>query len=120
MFENFERNQKLGANKTSAEELKSVSIFDMMRNYLDRGEGDQAVKTCKSTYNFEISKTAKGPVISTWAIDLKNGKGLVSNTPFEKPDATFRMTDDDFWKVCMRELNPQIAFLQVNHIFNSR
>ena len=29
-----------------------------------------------------------------------------------KPDATFTMTDDDFYKVCMATLNPQIAFMQ--------
>ena len=29
-----------------------------------------------------------------------------------KADATFTMTDDDFEKVCLGKLNPQIAFMQ--------
>jgi SCP-2 sterol transfer family len=106
MFENYERNQNLSANKTSSKGLKSANIFEMMHNYLIRGEGEEVIKTCKSTYNFEIVEKAKGPVVSTWAIDLKNGNGMVSIRPFENPDATFRMTDDDFYKVCNRELNP--------------
>lgn len=115
MFENYERNQKLGGNKTASKGLKSAGIFEMMHNYLTRGEGADAIKVCASTYNFEITQKKKGPVIKTWGIDLKNGNGLVSLQPFDKPDATFRMTDANFWKVCMREMNPQIAFLQVNH-----
>lgn len=111
MFENYERNQQLAGNKTSGDELQSVAIFELIHNYLI-GEGADAVKKCQATYNFEIKKTKNGKVLRTWGIDLKNGNGQVCKQ-FEKPDAIFTMTDDDFHKVCMGQLNPQIAFLQV-------
>ena len=110
MYENWERNNQLSANKTS-KGLKSAPIFELIHNYLIK-EGANAVKTCQATYNFEILKKKKGKIARVWGIDLKNGNGGVSLKPFGNPDATFRMTDADFHKVCMRELNPQIAFLQ--------
>ena len=114
MYENFERNNKgASANQTSSKGLKTTSLFELFHEYFNRGEGEGAVKTCQAIYNFEIMKKKKGAVVKSWGIDLKNGKGGISNTPFSSPDATFRMTDEDFYKVCMRELNPQIAFLQV-------
>jgi len=112
MFDNYERNKKLAANRTGASELKTTQIFEMMNEFLQRGEGADAINKCKATYNFEITLKKKGKVLKTWAIDLKNGNGFVSATPFAKPDATFKMTDADFWKVCNRKMNPQIAFLQ--------
>lgn len=111
MFENYERNQKLSQNPTGGDELQSEAIFELIHSYLIK-EGQEAVKKCQATYNFEIKKTKKGKVIKTWGIDLKNGNGQVMK-PYEKPDATFTMTDDDFYQVCMGKLNPQIAFLQV-------
>lgn len=112
MFENYERNQQLAGNKTADTGLQSEAIFELIHNYLLR-EGAEAVNKCKATYNFEIKKTKKGKVIKTWGIDLLNGTGQVLK-PFEKPDATFTMTDADFHKVCMGNMNPQIAFLQVS------
>lgn len=114
MYENFERSQKnkVGANTTSSGGLKSTALFELIHNYLLK-EGANSVKTCQAVYNFQITEKKKGPVTTTWGIDLKNGNGMVSSIPFGKPDATFKMTDEDFWKVCMRQLNPQVAFLQV-------
>lgn len=103
--------QRLSSNLTAGTGLRSEDIFTLIHNYLLR-EGADAVKTCQATYNFEITKSKKGKVIKTWGIDLKNGNGQVMK-PYEKPDSTFRMTDDNFYKVCMGKLNPQIAFLQV-------
>ena len=101
----------ISSNFTSAAELKANKIFDLMRTYLQQGEGTHAVKKCGATYNFQITKTKKGKPLKTWGIDLKNGQGDIT-AAFDKPDATFKMTDADFWKVCMGKLNPQIAFLQ--------
>jgi len=103
------------ANPTANGELKSVEIFDLIHSYLIK-EGAVAVKTCGAIYNFEIKRTKKGNVERTWGIDLKNGTGSVSLTPFATPDSTFTMTDDDFYSVCMGKLNPQVAFLQVSSL----
>ena len=113
MFENYNREDQgqLAGNKTGKTELHSPQIFDLIGNYLARGEGGNAIKVCQATYNFDITKTKKGKPFKTWGVDLKNGNGAVGK-PFDKPDATFRFTDSDFYDVCMGKLNPQIAFLQ--------
>lgn len=115
MFENYERNmEKLSANPTSGKSLPSDEVFQLMGNYMKTGDSQSAVKSCGAIYNFEIVENKKGPVVKTWGIDLKNGNGSVQPSAFKSADATFRMTDGDFIKVCERTLNPQIAFLQVN------
>ena len=43
---------------------------------------------------------------------MKDGQGHCKKGKPEKADATFTMTDEDFEKVCMGTLNPQIAFMQ--------
>jgi len=105
MFQNWERNKDnlakakgLSANKVGGtEDLKSHTIFEMMRLYLAKGEGENAVKKCQALYIFEILKVKGGPVIGRWLIDLKNGKGTVRvATEGDKVDSTFTMTDEDF------------------------
>lgn len=93
--------------------LKSEAIFEIMRVFLERGEGKHLIEKVNGTYNFEITKVKNGPVAKTWIIDLKNGNGSVSVGRLPSPDATFTMTDDDFEQVCLGKLNPQNAFLTV-------
>lgn len=113
MYENYERNMdRVSANATANQEMKSDEVFQLMGNYMATGESAGAVKSCQAVYNFEITAVKKGPVVKIWGLDLKNGNGSVSAKPFGQVDATFRMTDEDFVKVCDRSLNPQIAFLQ--------
>lgn len=111
MWKNYQRNLALRANKTGSSGLKSALIFDLIAAYLEKGEGANAVKVCNATYNIEIIEKKKGPVVQTWGIDLKNGGGMCGKK-FDKPDASFKFIDTDFYKVCMGELNPQVAFLQ--------
>ena len=118
MFENYERNmERISANPTSGKSLPSDEVFQLMGNYMKTGDSQSAVKSCGAIYTFEIVENKKGPVVKVWGIDLKNGNGSVQPSAFSNADATFRMTDGDFIKVCERTLNPQIAFLQVNLLY---
>lgn len=108
---NIERNQKLTAKKTSGAELKADGIFSMMGEFLARGEGKELIPKVDSVFQFDIFVT-KGTIAGSWIIDLKNGQGHVQKGVAEKPDATFTMSDEDFDKVCLGTLNPQMAFMQ--------
>ena len=54
----------------------------------------------------------KGEIAVSWEIDLKIGQGHFKKGASTTPDATFTMSDDDFHKVCLGTLNPQMAFMQ--------
>ena len=84
----------------------------MMSAYLAGGHGQALIPKVDSIFGFQITtkKGAKPSLI--YEIDLKNGQGLCKEGKPAKADATFTMTDDDFEKVCLGKLNPQIAFMQ--------
>jgi len=92
--------------------LKSEKIFNMMAAYLVGGNGKALIPKVDAIFGFQITtkKGAKPSLI--YEIDLKNGQGLCKEGKPAKADATFTMTDDDFEKVCLGKLNPQIAFMQ--------
>jgi 3-hydroxyacyl-CoA dehydrogenase/3a,7a,12a-trihydroxy-5b-cholest-24-enoyl-CoA hydratase len=100
------------ASSGASSGLKSEKIFDMMRVFLDRGEGKALIPKVAAVYNFEITPKKGDPVAKTWTIDLKNGQGRIDNVRTEGADSTFTMTDEDFEQVCLGKLNPQNAFLQ--------
>ena len=81
----------------------------MMASYLAGGHGKALIPKVDSVFAFNITtkKGAKPSLIYT--IDLKNGQGLCKSGKPANADATFTMTDDDFEKVCLGKLNPQIA-----------
>ena len=83
-----------------------------MSVYLDRGEGKAEVAKVQSIFAFQITtkKGAKPSLI--YEINMKDGNGYCKSGKPAKADATFTMTDDDFEKVCMGTLNPQMAFFQ--------
>ena len=70
------------------------------------------VPKVQAVFGFEIlvKKGDKPSLIYT--IDLKNAQGRTTKGAPANPDATFNMTDEDFYQVCMGKLNPQIAFMQ--------
>jgi 3-hydroxyacyl-CoA dehydrogenase/3a,7a,12a-trihydroxy-5b-cholest-24-enoyl-CoA hydratase len=92
--------------------LKSEGIFAMMKEFLARGEGKKLIPKVSSVFCFEITKKKGEKPSLIYEIDLKNGQGDVNQRKPKAADATFTMTDDDFDKVCMGSLNPQIAFMQ--------
>ena len=100
------------AAKKSSTGLKSEGIFGMMAAYLEGGHGKDLIPKVDSVFGFQITtkKGAKPSLI--YEIDLKNGQGHCKEGKPANADATFTMTDDDFEKVCLGKLNPQIAFMQ--------
>lgn len=114
MINNFERNGgKLNSNKVSnTTEMKADGIMNMLKAYLEAGLGEEAVKKCQATYNFNITLKKNGPIKASYGLDLKNGKGAMFAKPFNQPDASFTMDDEEFFNECMRKSNPQMAFLK--------
>jgi 3-hydroxyacyl-CoA dehydrogenase/3a,7a,12a-trihydroxy-5b-cholest-24-enoyl-CoA hydratase len=108
---NVERNQKLKGKKTSGATLQSEGIFAMMAEFLAKGEGKEIVPKVASIFQFDIWVT-KGEIAGSWEINLKDGQGSVTKGAAKAADATFTMSDDDFHKVCLGTLNPQMAFMQ--------
>jgi 3-hydroxyacyl-CoA dehydrogenase/3a,7a,12a-trihydroxy-5b-cholest-24-enoyl-CoA hydratase len=116
IMNNIERNSKAKAASAAStggdSGLKSEAVFKMMEIYLSLGEGKKVVPKVQATFNFNILTKKGGPIVGSWAIDLKNGNGKSYKGKIEKADSTFTMTDDDFFSVCMGTLNPQMAFMQ--------
>ena len=73
-------------------------------------------------YNIEIYKKKGDPIVQSiiiknslfpsliyfkgWIIDLRSGTGIVKEGKDANADATFTMSDDDFYSISKRELNP--------------
>ncbi|CAD8172109.1 unnamed protein product [Paramecium octaurelia] len=118
--EEFVKQQKEGKTKSTSPSqnaqptnvtLKAEKIFNLMRAFLDRGEGKDLIPKVQGVFNFEIILQKGGPVIKSWVIDLKNGQGSIKEGK-EQADATFNMIDDDFERVCQGKLQANEAFLK--------
>lgn len=92
--------------------LKSDAIIELASNYVASGNAKGLVPKIGATYNVQIISKKNGPIVKTYSIDLKDGIGAVSFSPLAQADATFSLTDEDFYNLCMGKLNPQKAFIQ--------
>jgi len=94
-------------------DLKAFEIFGMMEQYLADGHGKDLIPKVSAVFGFDIlKKKGEKKAAAQFTINLKEGNGHVKVEAPKKADATFTMTDDDFHKVCMGTLNPQMAFIQ--------
>ena len=100
------------APATPSTGLESELIFNMMKNFLARGEGTEIIKKVNAVFGFEITKKKGQKPVLIYEIDLKNGNGDVQQRKAQNPDAVFTMTDGDFVKVCKGTLLGQTAFMQ--------
>ncbi|KAJ8763275.1 hypothetical protein K2173_026176 [Erythroxylum novogranatense] len=93
-------------------ELKSDSIIELLKRFLETDEGAEIKKKINLVYQFNIAPKKIGVNEVIYTVDLK--KGEVTKGPYEggKPDATFSLKDDDFFKLANGQLNPQIAFMR--------
>ena len=105
-------NNAVAVNYTEGEELKSKEIFSMMTEYLNRGEGKDLSDKVGAIFQFDVRAKKGGPIVGSWEIDLKSTPPTCKEGKAASPDATFTMVDEDFEKVCMGTLNPQMAFMQ--------
>jgi 3-hydroxyacyl-CoA dehydrogenase/3a,7a,12a-trihydroxy-5b-cholest-24-enoyl-CoA hydratase len=92
--------------------LKSNDIFILIKNYLASGDGKDTVKKVQGVFQVDVLDKKGGKLVKTWTIDMKNGNGSVSEGGNEKANATFIVSDDDFYQICTGKLNPQMAFIQ--------
>ena len=108
------------AADTPGSKLLAHRPFSLMGLFLEIGEGKDIVKKVQGIYQFDIVQKKNGPVLASWEINLKDGKGHVREGKPAKYDALFQMTDKDFSLVCEGKLDPQMAFVQVAGYFKAR
>ncbi|AES59436.1 putative hydro-lyase [Medicago truncatula] len=96
----------------SSSNLKSEAIIDLMKQHFSTDAGKKLTEKIGLVYQFQIAPKKIGINEVTYTVDLK--KGEVTKGAYEggKPDATFSFTDDDFVKVALGKMNPQIAFMR--------
>ncbi|KAL0017394.1 hypothetical protein SO802_004463 [Lithocarpus litseifolius] len=94
------------------QELKSDALMEQMKQHLASDAGKQLTKKINLVYQINIAPKKLGFNEAVYTVDLK--KGEVTIGPYEggKPDATFSFKDDDFVKVALGKMNPQIAFMR--------
>ncbi|TKY57814.1 Non-specific lipid-transfer protein 1 [Spatholobus suberectus] len=92
--------------------LKSDAIMEQMKQHLATDAGKQITKKIGLVYQIHIAPKKLGFDEVVYAVDLK--KGEVTKGPYEggKPDASFSFKDEDFVKVALGKMNPQIAFMR--------
>ncbi|KAJ1436766.1 SCP2 sterol-binding domain [Sesbania bispinosa] len=92
--------------------LKSDAIMEQMKQHLATDAGKQVVKKIGLVYQIQIAPKKIGIDEVIYTVDLK--KGEVTKGPYEggKPDASFSFKDEDFVKVALGKMNPQIAFMR--------
>ncbi|CAN6682140.1 unnamed protein product [Malus baccata var. baccata] len=96
----------------SGAELKSESLLELMKEHLKTDAGKEITKKIGLVYQINIAPKKIGFNEVIFTVDLK--KGEVKKGAYEggKPDATFSFKDDDFVKVALGKMNPQIAFMR--------
>jgi len=91
--------------------LKTDAVFQRIGAFLDLGLGKEIVGKLQAVYLWEILPEKGKPAAKKWVIDLKNGQGSCKQGEISNADATFTMTDADFFDVTEGKLNPQQAFM---------
>ncbi|XP_004291110.1 PREDICTED: SCP2 sterol-binding domain-containing protein 1-like [Fragaria vesca subsp. vesca] len=96
----------------SNDELKSDAFLEQMKQHLTTDAGKAIVKKTGLVYQMNIAPKKIGFNEVSFTIDLK--KGEVKKGAYEegKADAVFSFKDDDFVKLALGKMNPQIAFMR--------
>ncbi|KAL2318555.1 hypothetical protein Fmac_032431 [Flemingia macrophylla] len=92
--------------------LKSDALMEQMKQHLASDAGKEITKKIGLVYQFHIAPKKLGFDEVVYTVDLK--KGDVTKGPYEggRPDASFSFKDEDFVKVALGKMNPQIAFMR--------
>lgn len=104
---------QVSAVPTSSNKLegfKSYTVFKEIEKLLQK-EGGQLVKKIGGVFAFKVKDGPDGTE-ATWIVDVKTGKGFVSNDPAIKPDCTLSASDGDLLELMTGKLNPQVAFMK--------
>jgi 3-hydroxyacyl-CoA dehydrogenase/3a,7a,12a-trihydroxy-5b-cholest-24-enoyl-CoA hydratase len=81
-------------------EPRSVDVFWGIRWFVEKSP--ELVARIGTLFQFKLTDPG-----SAWVIDLKNGKGAVTEGTVDKPDVTFELADADFIGMASGKLNPQ-------------
>ncbi|XP_037537977.1 sterol carrier protein 2 [Nematolebias whitei] len=93
------------SSSSSLEGFKSYSIFKEIEKHLQQ-EGEQLIEKVGGVFAFKVKDGPNGRE-ATWVVDVKNGKGSVTNDPGKKADCTLSISDEDLRDLMMGNLNPQ-------------
>lgn len=109
-----ETRPQIGAVLTSADSsvdgFKASAVFKEIGKKLEE-EGEQFVKKIGGVFAFKV-KDGPGGAEALWVVDVKNGKGSVTNDADKKADCTIAMSDEDLLALMTGKMNPQTAFFQ--------
>ncbi|GKV04634.1 hypothetical protein SLE2022_214260 [Rubroshorea leprosula] len=93
-------------------QLKSDALLEQMKQHLTTDAGKQLTKKIGLVYQINIAPKKIGFDEVTYVVDLKKGEVTKGQYEGGKPDATFSFKDEDFVKVALGKMNPQIAFMR--------
>ena len=111
MFNNFEAQTKnKQSEQKSDESIDSKIIYKLMKAYIEGGHAEKAVKKCNSTYQFNITENQGEKVTFQFWVTVKPEIQKAGEGVHNEPDATFTISDKNFFEVCNGNLNPQVAF----------
>ncbi|XP_051553235.1 sterol carrier protein 2-like [Myxocyprinus asiaticus] len=109
-----ETSSRIAAVPTSAssdlEGFKAHTVFKEIEKKLQE-EGEEFVKKIGGVFSFKV-KDGPGGSEAFWVVDVKNGKGSVTNDAGKKADCTIAMSDADLLALMTGQMNPQTAFFQ--------
>jgi 3-hydroxyacyl-CoA dehydrogenase/3a,7a,12a-trihydroxy-5b-cholest-24-enoyl-CoA hydratase len=78
----------------------SRDVFIAIADHVERNP-ELAAKV-QTIFQFKLTEPA-----SSWALDLKNGKGSLSESTHDKPDVTLELSDADFFAMASGQADPQ-------------
>ena len=61
---------------------------------------------------YQFNVTGKDGKVTSWTVDIKNGKGGVTQGAAPKADCTLTVSEDDFVGMMTGKLNSQQLFMQ--------
>jgi len=88
-------------------EFRATAVFDGLSKNI--ASNPDLVKTIGGVYQFDITAAGK---TKSWTVDLKNGKGSVTEGPAPKADCTISASDEDFVGMMTGKLNSQQLFMK--------
>jgi len=92
---------------SSGGDFRAAAVFDGLSKNI--AANPDLVKSVAGVYQFDISGGGKS---KSWTVDLKNGKGSVTEGAAPKADCTLSASDDDFVGMMTGKLNSQQLFMQ--------
>ncbi|KAK9946511.1 hypothetical protein M0R45_011974 [Rubus argutus] len=96
----------------SNDELKSEALLEQMKHHLNTDQGKAIAKKIGLVYQINIAPKKLGFNEVAYTIDLKKGEFKKGEYEGGKADAIFSFTDEDFLKIALGKMNPQIAFMR--------